>query len=333
MAGTERSAAQGAQAAQGERTAVMVGRGVEKSFQLKGRRVLRAVDDVDVTVYEDEVLGLVGESGCGKSTLGRTLLKLHEPTGGTIEFCGQDITHLKRREMRPIRKDMQMVFQDPFASLNPRMSIFASVRAPLDAFDIGTEEERDERVRALLDYVGLGEHHIYKYPHELSGGQRQRVVIARAVVSDPKFVVCDEAVSALDVSIRAQVLNLMKDLQLEKHLSYLFISHDMSVIRFICDRIMVMYLGQVVEVAAKDDLFGNALHPYTQALMSAIPVPDVDHKVEKIVLTGDVPSPIDPPAGCRFHTRCPFATAECASREPAPVEVEPGHTVSCLKFA
>lgn len=315
-----------------ERNELLVARNIKKYFPAKGHRTVRAVDDVDITVYENEVLGLVGESGCGKSTLGRTVLKLHEPTEGTIEFAGQDITGLSRKQMRPVRKDMQMVFQDPFASLNPRMTVFSSVRAPLDAFDIGTDEERDERVRSLLSYVGLGESYIYKYPHELSGGQRQRVVIARAVISNPRFVVCDEAVSALDVSIRAQVLNLMKDLQSERHLAYLFISHDMSVIRFICDRIMVMYLGQIVETASKNDLFENSLHPYTQALMSAIPVPDVDHKTEKIVLSGDVPSPLNPPSGCRFRTRCPYATPACSEREPEPVEVEPGHTVSCLRY-
>lgn len=306
---------------------------IHKTFPVSHGRQLKAVDGVDVTIFEDEVVGLVGESGCGKSTLGRTLLKLHEPTSGKIIFDGEDITDYSRKQMRPVRQKMQMVFQDPYASLNPRMRIRDSVRAPLDAFGIGTREERDERVRALLEYVGLGANHIDKYPHELSGGQRQRVVIARAVILGPKLVVCDEAVSALDVSIRAQVLNLMKDLQYQQHLSYLFISHDMSVIRFICDRIMVMYLGQVVEVAGRDELFENPAHPYTQALMSAIPVPDVDHHTMKIELSGDVPSPLDPPQGCRFHTRCPYAKPECAKTQPIPVEIEPGHAVSCLKYA
>lgn len=306
---------------------------IHKTFPVSHGRQLKAVDGVDVTIFEDEVVGLVGESGCGKSTLGRTLLKLHEPTSGKIVFDGEDITDYSRKQMRPVRQKMQMVFQDPFASLNPRMRIRDSVRAPLDAFGIGTREERDERVRALLEYVGLGANHIDKYPHELSGGQRQRVVIARAVILGPKLVVCDEAVSALDVSIRAQVLNLMKDLQYQQHLSYLFISHDMSVIRFICDRIMVMYLGQVVEVAGRDELFENPAHPYTQALMSAIPVPDVDHHTMKIELSGDVPSPLDPPQGCRFHTRCPYAKPECSKTQPIPVEIEPGHAVSCLKYA
>ncbi|OUP07454.1 oligopeptide/dipeptide ABC transporter ATP-binding protein [Collinsella sp. An2] len=306
---------------------------IHKTFPVSHGRQLKAVDGVDVTIFEDEVVGLVGESGCGKSTLGRTLLKLHEPTSGKIIFDGEDITDYSRKQMRPVRQKMQMVFQDPFASLNPRMRIRDSVRAPLDAFGIGTREERDERVRALLEYVGLGANHIDKYPHELSGGQRQRVVIARAVILGPKLVVCDEAVSALDVSIRAQVLNLMKDLQYQQHLSYLFISHDMSVIRFICDRIMVMYLGQVVEVAGRDELFENPAHPYTQALMSAIPVPDVDHHTMKIELSGDVPSPLDPPQGCRFHTRCPYAKPECSKTQPIPVEIEPGHAVSCLKYA
>ena len=294
--------------------------------------VLKAVDGVDLRIYEGEIVGLVGESGCGKSTLGRVLLKLHDATEGDVMYDSEVITQYDFKKMKPIRKNMQMIFQDPFASLDPRKTIYDSVREPLDIHKIGTEEERDKRVRELLQYVGLGENSIFKYPHEMSGGQRQRVVIARAVIMNPKFIVCDEPVSALDVSVRSQVLNLMRDLKEKHNLSYLFISHDLSVVRYLCDRVAVMYLGKIVEIGTKEELFENPLHPYTQALLSAIPIPDVDVKMNKIVLKGDVPSPLNPPAGCRFHTRCPYATDECGWVEPEMACDTNTHRVACLKY-
>lgn len=305
---------------------------VGKTMNREKQVYLKAVDGIDLKIYEGEILGLVGESGCGKSTLGRTILRLYDVTDGDIIFYPHDITHSNFQQLKPLRKDMQMIFQDPFASLNPRMTIYESVREPLDVHNIGTEEERDKKVRELLEYVGLGENHIFKYPHEMSGGQRQRVVIARAVIMNPKFIVCDEPVSALDVSVRAQVLNLMRDLKESKNLSYLFISHDLSVVRYLCDRIAVMYLGKIVEIATKDELFNNPKHPYTKALLSAIPIPDVDVKMEKVVLQGDVPSPINPPKGCRFHTRCPYATEECGKYAPFMEHVTETHDVACSRW-
>ncbi|MBQ5734121.1 MAG: ATP-binding cassette domain-containing protein [Lachnospiraceae bacterium] len=303
---------------------------VNKTIIKEKRKYLKAVDGINLRIYKGETVGLVGESGCGKSTLGRTILKLHQLTDGAIWYKGNQIESYGFEDMRELRKDMQMIFQDPFASLNPRMTIFDAVKAPLDVFKIGTNEERTDRVKKLLNYVGLGENHIYKYPHEMSGGQRQRVVIARAVISNPEFIVCDEPVSALDVSVRSQVLNLMKDMQENMQLSYLFISHDLSVVRYLCDRIAVMYLGRIVEIASKKELFENPIHPYTKALISAIPIPDVKVKTKRIILKGDVPSPIDPPTGCRFHTRCPYATKECAEVMPELKDINSQHQVACI---
>ena len=303
---------------------------VNKTIIKEKRKYLKAVDGINLRIYKGETVGLVGESGCGKSTLGRTILKLHQVTDGAIWYKGNQIEAYGFEDMRELRKDMQMIFQDPFASLNPRMTIFDAVKAPLDVFKIGTNEERTDRVKKLLNYVGLGENHIYKYPHEMSGGQRQRVVIARAVISNPEFIVCDEPVSALDVSVRSQVLNLMKDMQENMQLSYLFISHDLSVVRYLCDRIAVMYLGRIVEIASKKELFENPIHPYTKALISAIPIPDVKIKTNRIILKGDVPSPIDPPTGCRFHTRCPYSTRECAEVMPELKDVNSQHQVACI---
>mgnify|MGYP004652366067 CR=1 FL=1 len=303
---------------------------VNKTLIKEKRKYLKAVDGINLRIYKGETVGLVGESGCGKSTLGRTILKLHQLTDGAIWYKGNQIESYGFEDMRELRKDMQMIFQDPFASLNPRMTIFDAVKAPLDVFKIGTNEERTDKVKKLLNYVGLGENHIYKYPHEMSGGQRQRVVIARAVISNPEFIVCDEPVSALDVSVRSQVLNLMKDMQENMQLSYLFISHDLSVVRYLCDRIAVMYLGRIVEIASKKELFENPIHPYTKALISAIPIPDVKVKTKRIILKGDVPSPIDPPTGCRFHTRCPYATKECAEVMPELKDINSQHQVACI---
>lgn len=301
----------------------------KKNINPEKRKVLKAVDGIDLKIYENEILGIVGESGCGKSTLGRTILQLYQATEGSITFEGEEITNLKKKELHELRKDMQMVFQDPYASLNPRMTIMESVRAPLDVYKIGTNEEREKKVAELLEYVGLNESQIYKMPQDMSGGQRQRVVIARAVIMQPKFVVCDEPVSALDVSVRSQVLNLMRNIQQEQKMTYLFISHDLSVVRYLCDRIAVMYLGRIVEIAEKKELFDHPLHPYTQTLLSAIPIPDVDVKTERIILQGELPSPLNPPKGCHFHTRCPYATEGCSEGEEILREVRPGHFVAC----
>lgn len=304
--------------------------GLKKYFpsQQRGKQVY-AVDGVSFSLRRGETLGLVGESGCGKSTLGRTVLRLLEPTAGTVEFCGRDVCSIPEKEMRAFRQNMQIVFQNPMSSLNPRMTILDSVCAPLNIFGIDTKEERLERCRETLKYVGLEEHQIYRYPHEFSGGQRQRVVIARAIVSQPAFVVCDEPVSSLDVSVRAQVLNLMQDIQRDKGISYLFISHDLSVVKHISHRIAVMYLGKIVEIASRDDLYSRAMHPYTQALLSAIPIPDVDIQRERIILQGAPPSPLNPPSGCKFRTRCPYATELCSQVEPELVMDENGHGVAC----
>ncbi len=308
---------------------------LKKYFTVKRKmvsenQVLKAVDDVSFTVNEGEVLGLVGESGCGKSTLGRTVLKIHSITDGDVYFRGRNIKDYGFKQMREIRKDMQMIFQDPYASLNPRMSVADIVRGPLDVFNIGEKSERLDKVADMLHIVGLSDEYLYKYPHEMSGGQRQRVVIARAMISNPAFVVCDEPVSALDVSVRAQVLNLMKDMQEQFNAAYLFISHDLSTVRYICDRIAVMYLGHIVEIANAKELFDYPSHPYTMALLSSIPIPDVDQRRKRIILGGDVPSPIDPPKGCPFQSRCTRCTKTCTEERAELRDINGnGHLVAC----
>lgn len=295
----------------------------------KHRKLLKAVDGVDFTMHKGEIFGLVGESGCGKSTLGRTLLRLHPVTDGQVIFQGTHLESMTMRQLRPFRRDMQMIFQDPYASLSPRMTIYDSVKAPLDVLEPTlSEREKQEKIVEILATVGVTQQHMNKYPHELSGGQRQRVVIARAMITKPKFVVCDEPVSALDVSVRAQVLNLMKKVQHETGVAYLFISHDLSVVKYICGTVAVMYLGKIVEIAPKKELYAHAQHPYTKALMSAIPVPELNAKRERIVLQGDIPSPVNPPRGCHFHTRCPYATEQCMETEPV-LKGDGGHQVAC----
>lgn len=295
----------------------------------KERPAVKAVNDVSFAIREGETFGIVGESGCGKSTLGRTVIRLLEPTQGQILYNGVDLSSLSKEEMRLKRQELQIIFQDPYASLNPRMTVKELIKAPLDVFSDKPEEEKIQKVIQIMGLVGLREEFMNKYPHEFSGGQRQRIVIARALILNPKFIFCDEPVSALDVSVRAQVLNLMKDIQKKMNLTYMFISHDLSVVRFLCDRVAVMYLGKIVEMANREELYENAQHPYTQALLSSIPVPDTDVKTERIILKGDVPSPYNPPSGCHFRTRCRYASDICAKEEPAMMEVEEGHYVAC----
>lgn len=304
---------------------------VKKSINKDKNEYLHAVDDVSFTLNKGETLGLVGESGCGKSTLGRSVLRLHEITEGTIEFEGNDISWRKESELRPLRKRMQIIFQDPYASLNPKMTIRAAIEDPLIVYHEMNSVQRRQRVEEVMDYVGIPRYMADRYPHELSGGQRQRAAIARGIVLNPSFVVGDEPVSALDVSIRAQILNLMKDIQNKTGLSYLFISHDLSVVRYLCDKIAVMYLGKIVEIGTKKEIFENAKHPYTQALLSAIPIHDVHIQRKEIILSGDMPSPIHPPKGCRFCTRCPYATEECSSEVPE-LQGNAEHQVACFKF-
>lgn len=295
----------------------------------KEKKVVQAVNDVSFNLFKGETYGLVGESGCGKSTTGRTLLKLIEPTEGQAFYKNEDIFKISERNLRKIRQDIQMVFQDPYSSLNPRKRIGKVLEEPLLIHGIGNAKERTEIVMELLDTVGLQLEHYFRYPHEFSGGQRQRIGLARALILDPKILIMDEPVSALDVSIQSQILNLLKKLQSELSLSYLFITHDISVVRFISDRIGVMYLGHLVEEAPTDSLFSNPLHPYTQALLSAVPVPKLNNQKERIILKGELPSPINPPSGCSFHTRCPFAMDICRVESPRKKEVSPRHFVSC----
>ena len=290
---------------------------------------VQAVDDVSFYINRGETLGLVGESGCGKTTLGRTVLRLHEPTEGSIIYDGKDITNVN---MTPYRKKLQIIFQDPYASLDPRMTVGDIIGEPLDIHNMCADKtERQERIYEMLKTVGLNTEHANRFPHEFSGGQRQRVGIARALAVDPEFIVCDEPISALDVSIQAQIVNMLEDLQESKGFTYLFIAHDLSVVKHISDRIGVMYLGHMVELTTSSDLYNNPLHPYTQTLLSAIPIADpvASRNTKRIILQGDIPSPVNPPSGCTFRTRCPYAMPECAERAPEFVEKEPGHFVAC----
>lgn len=290
---------------------------------------VQAVDDISFTIREGETFGLVGESGCGKTTIGRTMLRLIEPTSGSVTFDGQEVFKLRGREMKEMRRNMQVIFQDPYASLDPRMPIGESVMEGLNVHGIGTPRERFETMLEILKKVGLEDYHARRYPHEFSGGQRQRIGIARALALFPKFIVCDEPVSALDVSIQSQVLNILKDLQSEFGLTYLFIAHNLSVVEHISDRVGVMYVGKMVELTGREELYENPLHPYTKALMSAIPIADPTLKRERTILKGDVPSPLNPPKGCRFHPRCPVAIDRCSLEEPVFKEIKPDHWVAC----
>ncbi|MBV6395211.1 MAG: Oligopeptide transport ATP-binding protein OppF [Anaerolineales bacterium] len=290
---------------------------------------VKAVDDVSFDVREGETLGLVGESGCGKTTVGRALLRLIEPTSGSVRFEGKDMVGLKGRALKDVRREMQIIFQDPYASLDPRVPIGESVMEGLHIHGIGSPKERFDLMLDTLKKVGLEDYHARRYPHEFSGGQRQRIGIARALALRPKFIVCDEPVSALDVSIQSQVLNILKDLQQEFGLTYLFIAHNLSVVEHASNRVVVMYLGKVVEITGRDELFRNPLHPYTKALMSAIPIPNPRLKRERQILKGDVPSPLNPPKGCRFHPRCPIAVEQCSREEPMLREISPDHMAAC----
>ena len=301
---------------------------------LKKKSFVKAVDGISFDIKKGETFGLVGESGCGKSTTGRAIVKIYKPTDGIVEFEGKDVTKIKGTDIKQFKKDMQMIFQDPYASLNPRMTVGEIIREPMDIHGIyDTKEEREKRVRELLEIVGLKPDHIRRYPHEFSGGQRQRIGIARTLALNPKFIVCDEPISALDVSIQAQVINLLEEIQEKMSISYLFIAHDLSMVKHISDRIGVMYLGNMVEVGNSDDVYHHPLHPYTQALLSSVPIPDPKAAglKKRIVLEGELPSPIDPPSGCVFRTRCPKATERCAQEKPKLRSVD-GRQVACFLY-
>jgi oligopeptide transport system ATP-binding protein len=300
------------------------------------RRVgaIKAVDDVSFDVMRGETLGLVGESGCGKSTTGRAILQLYRPTGGDVYFEDVNLTDVKGERLRQMRRRMQMIFQDPYASLNPRMTVGDIIGEPLTVHNISKGKERRERVQELLRVVGLNPYFVNRYPHEFSGGQRQRIGVARALAVQPDFIICDEPISALDVSIQAQIINLLEDLQSEFHLTYLFIAHDLSVVRHISDRVAVMYLGKIVELTTREELYDNPMHPYTKALLSAVPIPDpiVEEKRQRIILEGDVPSPASPPFGCNFNTRCPVVMDVCHEQDPEFKEITPGHSAACFRL-
>ncbi|MDF2503982.1 ABC transporter ATP-binding protein [Clostridium sp.] len=295
------------------------------------KQVVKAVDNVNFKINKGETLGLVGESGCGKTTTGRTIARIYDPTAGNIIFRNQDIANISQKEIKPIRKCMQMIFQDPYASLNPRMTISEIIKTPLDVHNLYTKEERKEKVKELLNIVGFNSEHGNRYPHELSGGQRQRVGIARALAVEPEFIICDEPISALDVSIQAQIINTLEDLKNRLNLTYLFIAHDLSMVKHISDNIGVMYLGGIVEIAESDELYKNPVHPYTQSLLSAIPLPDPRKAKERkrIMLEGEIPSPINPPSGCKFHTRCKYAKKVCSEIAPELKDCGNNHKVAC----
>ncbi|MEC5425374.1 dipeptide ABC transporter ATP-binding protein [Virgibacillus sp. C22-A2] len=308
---------------------------LKKYFDIRGgvlgRKIgeVKAVDGISFTVNEGEIVGIVGESGCGKSTAGKAILRLIEPSAGEVKFEDRDITQLSAEEMRKLRRNMQIIFQDPYASLNPRHTVEKIVGEPLLIHGVNSAKERKERVKELLEVVGLSAYHASRYPHQFSGGQRQRIGIARALANNPKLIICDEPVSALDVSVQSQILNLMEELRDEFNLTYVFIAHDLSVVKHISDRVGVMYLGRMVELTEKDKLYDDPKHPYTQALLSAVPLPDPDIVKERVILKGDVPSPSDPPTGCAFHTRCPVAMDICNEVRPEFLEIEDNHFVAC----
>ncbi|MCS5420700.1 MULTISPECIES: ABC transporter ATP-binding protein [Psychrilyobacter] len=302
-----------------------------KGFFKKKMQHLKAVDDVSFHIKKGETFGLVGESGCGKSTTGRTIIRLYDVTGGDIIYDGKNISHLNERELEPYRRKIQMIFQDPYASLNTRMTVGDIIGEPLDIHNLAKGEARQKRIYELLDTVGLSKEHASRYPHEFSGGQRQRIGIARALAVEPEFIICDEPISALDVSIQAQVVNMLDDLQKKLGLTYLFIAHDLSMVKHISDRIGVLYLGKMVEIAESDPLYDKPIHPYTRALLSSIPIPDpeLNAKMDREILKGDVPSPLNPPSGCRFRTRCKYAEEICSEKEPLLEEIAPGRFVAC----